>query len=182
MSKEITTEMLLEMIEKTGWDIGSRDTIVRVDTIAHNIELQRKIADLEAKLADMIKKYELASLPIGGLVDVARNLEQQLAEKEKEIEKLQHYNDRLAQGIYHSYGEHFVSKIKQDKISFCIEQLEKVRKTIKNLHGQKNVKIGNSYIQKKDKLYNKYIIELDILENVLEIFDNQIEELKKEMK
>ena len=60
-----------------------------------------------------------------------KELERQVAEKESEIEKLQHYNDRLAQGIYHSYGEHFVSKIKQDKISFAVEHLGKVLPSIK---------------------------------------------------
>ncbi len=50
MSKEITTEMLLDMIEKTGWDISSRDTIVRVDIIAHNMELQQKVKVLEKAL------------------------------------------------------------------------------------------------------------------------------------
>ncbi len=52
----------------------------------------------------------------------------ELRQSYDEIEKLQHYNDRLAQGIYHSYGEHFVSKINQDKISFCIEKLEQIKK------------------------------------------------------
>ena len=59
-----------------------------------------------------------------------KELEYQLAEKDKLIEELKHYNDRLAQGIYHSYGEHFILKIKQDKISFCIEKLEQVKKFV----------------------------------------------------
>ena len=52
-------------------------------------QAELKIADLEAKLAEMTKKYELASCPTGGLVDRVRNLEQQLAEKNIRIEELE---------------------------------------------------------------------------------------------
>lgn len=48
-------------------------------------EKDKKISDLEARLAEMTKKYELASCPTGGLVDRVRNLELQLAEKEEEL-------------------------------------------------------------------------------------------------
>ena len=42
----------------------------------------------EQQLAELTRKYELGSLPIGGLVDEAMILEQQLADKEKEIQDL----------------------------------------------------------------------------------------------
>jgi hypothetical protein len=60
MSKEITTEMLLDMIEKTGWDIGTHDNVVRLDTFAHNMELQQKVKVLE-------KALELACNKIGDM-------------------------------------------------------------------------------------------------------------------
>lgn len=55
-------------------------------------------SQLKQQLADMTKKYELASLPVGGLVDTARNLEKQLKTQPAEIvEKIRkwgqkHYN------------------------------------------------------------------------------------------
>ena len=88
-----------------------------------------------------------------------KELERQVAEKESEIEKLQHYNDRLAQGIYHSYGEHFVSKIKQDKISFAVEQ-------IINL---KLLMLSNW----KENECNLFLGDIE------EIIDNQIKQLKE---
>ena len=50
MSKEITTEMLLDMIEKIGWDIGGYSNVARLDTVAHNMELQQKVKVLEKAL------------------------------------------------------------------------------------------------------------------------------------
>ena len=90
-------------------------------------------------------------------------LKQHFAEKEKEIEKLQHCNDRLAQGIYHSYGEHFISKVKQDKISFALEQLEKIKEWI---HEHRVIPFFEE----------RYIIYVKSLNNEI---DNQIEELKR---
>lgn len=79
----------------------------------------RKIADLETKLAEMTKKYELASCPTGGLVDRVRNLELQLAEKEEELK----YYETLLKRQCNECKD-------QDKISFAVEQLEKVRKLL----------------------------------------------------
>lgn len=148
-----------------------------------DIEKDKKIADLEAKLADM-KRCAENNKKVAELVSAEHNakiekLEQQLAEKDEEIKNLvlARFESETNKPVITT-----TQIINQDKISFSVEQLEKVRKIIKTLHGQKNCKIGDSYIQKKDKLYNKYIIELDILEEVLGIFDNKIEELKREMK
>lgn len=46
-----------------------------------------KFNDLKQQFEELTKKYELASLPMGGLVDKARNLEKQLKEKEEELDK-----------------------------------------------------------------------------------------------
>ena len=93
------------------------------DLIAENQQLKQQLADAE----EHIDALELQLREQYELVD---EKDEQLAEKEKEIERLQHCNDRLAQGIYHSYGEHFILKVKQDKISFAVEQLEKVKNRI----------------------------------------------------
>ena len=70
--KEEYIELLLE--EKAGY----------LDLISGYAD---KCKQLKQQLTEMTKKYELASLPMGGLVDTARNLEKQLAEKEKYIEE-----------------------------------------------------------------------------------------------
>ena len=201
MSKEREPLYICENCDK-GTDAGYFDKETG-QTLCHNCfnERQRsfkdqRIADLEAKLAECENKVK-------GFVELfdkkqhenyeqfceIQQLKQQLAEKAEQVKQL-----KLDLGMFKSVNEFLNSygiekarevllqteKTKnQDKISFALEQLEKVRKSIKNLHGQKNCKIGNSYIQKKDKLYNKYIIELDVLEEVLEIFDNQIKQLKE---
>ncbi len=98
----------------------------------------QQIADLEAKLAESeifkkgaYKEINKLHKRINEIVkrdkNIIETLHQQLAEKDKEIENLKHCNDRLAQGIYHSYGEHFILKVKQNKIDFAVEQLEKVK-------------------------------------------------------
>ena len=144
-----------------------------------NRKLKQQLAEKEKELETYKKQFNEQA----GLCEEFRF---QLEEKDKEIEKLTEELDdkNFCKDFVDLYSE---NKLKtqmlhenwKDKISFAVEKLEKVRKTIKTLHGQKNCKIGNSYVQKKDKLYNKYVIELDILEEVLEILDNQIEELKK---
>ena len=122
----------------------SGDTIIRSFT--------NKIAELEDKLAEMTKKYELASCPTGGLVDRVRNLEQQLAEKTLTIEQINKAfieNRSLWKGKY--------ERANQDKISFAIEQLENARKLVDEL-------LDNC----GDKQYK-----------VWEVFDNQINGLKE---
>lgn len=81
-------------------------------------EFNLDIFQLEQQLADMTKKYELASLPMGGLVDTARNLEKQLDEKHKEIKELTECNQ---------CSQFFRNR---DKISFAVEQLEQLRHDI----------------------------------------------------
>lgn len=115
-------------------------------------------------------------------------LEQKLAEKEKEIENvtIRHLNmlkyfirHNSKQGIILSSDlEREIEEIErgeknwqnknfnQDKISFCIYQLELARRRIDHLRYNKN------------KCLNKK----DCIEDCLEEIDNQIEELKKEMK
>lgn len=122
-------------------------------------EKEERIAELEDKdwYEGLIKQLEEAN---GRLIKQRDDAKLQLAEKEKEVEKLQHCNDRLAQGIYHSYGEHFILKVKQNKISFAVEQLDKVLSSIKA-----TIELAENRHQMKD--------QVDI------IIDNQIKELKE---
>ena len=125
----------------------------------------RKIADLEAKLAESEKKAysrghsqrDIANeIKLNALrEDVANKkkriveLKQQLAEKEKEISEV------LAKQSITCLNT--IEKAYQDKISFAVEQLEKTRKLIDEL-------LDNC----GDKQYK-----------VWEVFDNQIKQLKE---
>ena len=83
MSKYSHFEMCEKIFgQKYKWNEQKHDyePYSRTDMWNKMIEQQDKISDLEAKLAEMTKKYELASCPTGGLVDRVRNLEQELAE------------------------------------------------------------------------------------------------------
>ena len=110
------------------------------------------------------RKPQGKDIVIENLKTKVADLEAKLAEKDKEIEKLQHYNDRLAQGIYHSYGEHFISKVKQDKISFAVEKLKEVKKLLEKEY---------RYDVEESDFAVVYEVDID------EIIDNQIKLLKE---
>ena len=117
--------------------------------------LEKEFADLEAKLAEMTKKYELASCPTGGLVDRVRNLEQQLAEKEEEIayltKQVKKFNNEAQKYFEDAYCNDFHN---QDKISFAVEVL----------------KIAQDYVQ-------QYVNNFDDMNDCLCAIDNQIKRL-----
>ena len=141
----------------------------------------RKIADLEAKLAESEKKAysrghsqrDIANeIKLNALrEDVANKekriveLKQQLAEKEKEIENIKlcrcgnctNEYEFMLEGLVEDL-EKQIDKNNQDKISFALEQLEKTRKLIDEL-------LDNC----GDKQYK-----------VWEVFDSQIKQLKGE--
>lgn len=60
MGNNITTEMLLKIIENKGWVVGDMSTVHRIDVESYNLELQRKIKVLE-------KSLELACNKIGDM-------------------------------------------------------------------------------------------------------------------
>ena len=149
-----------------------------VSVTIHFVEcLEKEIADLEAKLAEKQKlledsidvheteekdiyklRYELA-----GADETIQQLKQQLAEKEEKIET-QKKNLAFFYDVFNNpKGTQTLETINQDKISFCIEQLQHTKNRIDNLR----------YNEKK--CLNKK----DCIEDCLEEIDNQIEELKK---
>ena len=135
----------------------------------------RKIADLEAKLAECEKKAysrghsqrNIANeIKLNALrEDVANKekriveLKQQLAEKEKEIKSLKHFKVTIGTMETNQVDISSTTYIDQDKISFAVEQLEKTRKLIDEL-------LDNC----GDKQYK-----------VWEVFDSQIKQLKGEV-
>ena len=96
-------------------------------------EKDKTIADLEAKLAEsdeIINNLEQQCL-ICNKDKENEQLKQQLAEKDAEIEKLKSMAERSSSVLdrFNYCGESIVYNTtrEQDKISFCIEQLEKVK-------------------------------------------------------
>lgn len=138
---------------------------------------KRRIADLEAKLAESEKEIKLANKLLNELLfsyeklkDNNEQLKQQLAEKEGKIETLKQRIDSIVK----IYSDDFVSKdtelkelrhkVKQhnqDKISFAVEKLEKVKDELKTFEFNYNGSI-------------------DCCEDdIFIIFDNQIKLLKE---
>lgn len=143
-------------------------------------EKDRKIADLEAKLAEKDEQLEYFSKRDDEqekqLEKQAKIHYKQLAEKEtdlslarNEINTLKH-NLNVSQEHDKVVCEQYFEKCKeteQDKISFCIEKLKKVKKLFEEKYTYD--------VEESD-------FEVIYEDDVDEIIDNQIEELKKEMK
>lgn len=143
----------------------------------------KQIADLEAKLSerneyfssfgcedfnefqDFISTFMLTPHEEQELI---QQLKQQLDEKEKEIEEL---NDKLKfKSKWLKIADNMVGQSNQNKISFCIEKLEKVKK---KFNGKRPI----------DELANEVGIDLGYTSMQIQNYiDNQIEKLKKEMK
>ena len=153
----------------------------------------RQLADLEAKLAESENKhlldekewqdycaYKIIEPQIKGCLDREREYKQQLAMQENTITNLVEDN-RASQEWYKKQLEEKEEEINvykkyikvedQDKISFCIEQLEKVKEWVDEMfNGWETNKEVNQFA--KDGICLA-------LENVGYKIDNQIAELKK---
>ena len=147
----------------------SGDTIIR--------SFINKISDLEAKLAESEKKnFELiaklnlkeyapafctlADRDCEALGQIEK-LKQQLAEKERQVKKLNNEAQKYFEDAYCN------DSIYQDKISFCIEKFQETKKSLRD----KVCLMGN------DTHY--YLQNAIHWQDVVAIIDNQIEELKK---
>lgn len=131
------------------------------------IKQEKQIADLEAKLAE---KEEINKLVNEQLEDMERSklawenkyfkLEKQLADKNKEIEYFKRQARRFNNEAQKYYEDAYCNDFhNQDKVSFAIKKLEKIKEWLEPKYFD-----------------NEQIIYLE------KIIDNQIEELKKEMK
>ena len=155
-------------------------------------DLRNKIAELETKLAESEKAYtdlkELEQATKESLyasreyLDKLKSekwaLEQQLAEKNKQLRtKIGNMKSTDFIKMCISCGFLVDAKVvdNQDKISFCIEQLEKVKELCKKKFAWWENTEWEGNIYDKSDVSNAYF---DIEANI----DNQIEELKKEMK
>lgn len=118
---------------------------------------------LKRQLAEVTKKYELASCPTGGLVDRARNLEQQLADKDRQIEQLKKF-DNLNKTFFDLFRTAFKEPNKvddlfntlktmqdkqdQDKISFAVDVLEEIADCSNYINSKLDFECG-SYVSEK---------------------------------
>lgn len=166
------------------------------------------IADLEAKLAESEKekqefliKYKHWRTECAKLEEQLNNSEQkclicnkdqeneqlkkQLAEKEEEIEKLTEELDdkNFCKDFVDLYSENklktqMLHKNWKDKISFCIEKLEKVKEKV--ICGVLDT--SNGFWDFTLKNGDAYILDDALLDLLEQEFTYQIKELKKEMK
>ena len=128
--------------------------IVDILTIKDN-----QIADLEAKFAQAKMNESFEKEKKDNAFKLIKELKQQLAEKEKEIEYLTKQAKRFNNEAQKYFEDAYCNDaIYQDKISFCIEQLEKVLPSIKA-----TIELAENRHQMKD--------QVDI------IIDNQIKTL-----
>lgn len=183
MSKEITAEMLLEMIQKTGWDIGANTSyLVSLDKEATILNQQKQISDLEAKLAEVknscdyyMKRSNDLVCEIGEYKKHIRfkgkeitELKQQLAEKELVLDKILteiHTNCysglnivKFKEMVLNDLGSIAINH-NQDKISFAVERLVNVQKYISD----------NAV----------YVEEESFGREINDFIDNQIKQLKE---
>ena len=140
-----------------------------IDFQNQNTELEKDIAELKTENMNIF--------------EYSQKLEQQLAEKDvdlslarNEIDTLKH-NLKVAQEHDNVMCEQYFEKCKkanQDKISFAVEKLELLKEKMANFDLPNNPKLYNNdmFCGGFDSHYIK----------TKEQIDNQIEELKKEMK
>lgn len=136
----------------------------RMDRIDYQVisdDKDKRIADLEVKLAESEKSEETykTMFEIGvennhSLLKEIEQLKQQLAEKDVEIKNLTlaHFESKTNQLILTT-----TQMINQDKISFAVEQLEKV----------------------KELLYPELRFDYSLYLRVMHELDNQIKQLKE---
>ena len=168
----------------------------------------QQISDLETKLAEAQKTIEIQKMSNNALqeenldyrydiTDTAyeqakymaesweedyqqeiTELKHQLAEKEKEIESLKHFKVTIGTMETNQVDISSTTYIDQDKISFCIEQLEKVKKFT-----EKEIKECNKLLQEEFE-DDYYIQSVNARQSMCYEFkreiDNQIKAIKRE--
>ena len=139
-------------------------------------EKDKKISDLEARLAESEHRNEQLVDALNGEVFINyklpmenAQLKQQLAEKKKEISEYVKIVDDLHKQLSDKCD--FCDKThRQNKISFAIQQLEKVKKEFNER------KLEYITMETKTHIYGLRI------DRINELIDNQIKQLKEMMK
>lgn len=148
-------------------------------------ERSKTISDLEAKLAGSEEKikeleekivfeksnaFELGERAIMSTLKENNQLKQQLAEKEKELDLEKFFFDL----VNNPKGQQTIKKINQDKISFCVEQLEKVKTLCKeNFDWWKNNGFTDTIYDKLDVSNAYFHIEAIIEEQIKQLREGE---------
>lgn len=157
-----------DVIEKEYEDLKNAITFLMLNNIKDQEQLNHSIDVLCEKHKARIRDIENSICKI-------EQLEKQLAEKEAEIKQL---NNRILFSQLQTPKEQILNIIgssayqyspMQDKISFAVEQLEKVKEFCKEKRTPDN----------NDVLTINVDDELKIDDNLLKFIDNQIKELKE---
>lgn len=167
MSKE-KLKIGYSRLTESWYYTGGRTKIDITEEIEAILENRDKtIADLEAKLAEKEKEIENVTIKHLNMLRyfIRHNSKQGIilsSDLEREIEEIEH-GGKIWQ----------TKNFNQDKISFCIEQLEKVKEVIQ----ARLVIIEENYT---DNLYSrKEYLDMTVEnKNILKKIDNQIKQLK----
>ena len=162
-------------------DIEFEETDLR-DIVDILNQQDQTISDLEAKLAESEEKikeleekivfeksnaFELGERAIMSTLKENNQLKQQLAEKEKQIETQKSNIEFLYDLFVSPNGEQTLKAINQDKISFAVEQLEKVKTLCKeNFDWWENNGFKDSIYDKLDVSNAYFHIEAIIEEQI----------------
>ena len=133
----------------------------------------RKISDLEAQLAEEKEYTQQYRKECAKIQTDYYKTKQQLAEKDKEIESLKHVKVTIGTMETNQVDISSTTYIDQDKISFAIEQLEKVKEFV-----SRQLFITTKGCSDLDEAEAKGCNELR--EETIKEIDNQINELKGE--
>lgn len=131
-----------------------QDSKVGYDMLRDYLSQSKKVADLEAKIAES-DAYKLR-IELAGADETIAQLKRQLAEKDEEL------SEALAKQAIICLNT--IENAYQDKISFCVEQLEKVKDFCDG------IKWAMVHLTKEDT---------QTIQTVLDEIDNQITLLKE---
>lgn len=144
-----------------------------IDCLQEHQNLKLELANLEAKLAESESRFQVHKQTdvrtIQDQTDLIDQLKQQLAEKEETIEKLKDESVKYYCTAF-NYKEN-LKKLDKDKISFCIEKLEKVKDSV--------LDVSNGYWRYFITDGAEYMLSSDLESCLKEYIDDQIKELKE---
>ena len=141
-------------------------------------EKDQQITDLEAKLAEEKEYTQQYRKECAKIQTDYYQLKHQLAEKDEEIESLKHFKVTIGTMETNQVDISSTTYIDQDKISFALEQLEKLKKFT-----EKEIKECKKLLQ--EELEDDYYIQsVNARQSMCYEFkreiDNQIKQLKVE--
>ena len=154
--------MSKEELEDDYWTMRETDAI---NNSIENKKLKQQIADLEAKLAESEEFLIATKWKV-------EDLQKQLAEKEKEYQSFKKIADENVNYLKNRILEE-TRNHNQDKISFAVEQLEKVKELLlENLY---------DLYSKPSEIWDEYgdLYDVEVENAVNGTIDNQIKQLKE---